>query len=313
MDTPQQVQLIGGITEIADQYDGFLIDQWGVIHDGNHLYPDVKNVLGRLQQAGKTVLILTNSSKTNQVNETRLREKFNLSSDFYTSIVSSAQLLRDLMQQKKYFPWNGFGNKVFVVDNGQNAALIEGTDLERVEDVSQAETIMFLDIPEGETHIDNQEWINTGIEKGLPLLCPSADTLTVTVNGVFGGMGSVVHDYRTKGGLVINVGKPEKLVYEHCATILNGIEPGRILAIGDQIGSDVIGAKSFGYDAALVSTGAARDTFPESRTLKDLAKAAFNYNKANLAPNYVLPALQWALDHSGVEDCMIRENKDGIC
>lgn len=293
MDAPQQPKILGGLEEIANQYDAFLIDQWGVIHDGNKLYPGAKDVLRQLQEQGKTVIILTNSSKANQVNEARLQDKFGITPDNYTSIVSSAHVLKDLMHNRSQPPWDCFGKKVFVFDNGQNADLIQGTDLESVENVSEADVILFTDIPEGQTHLENQSWINIGIERGIPLVTPSADTLTVTVNGVFGGMGAVVNDYRSKGGTVINVGKPEKVVYQHCANLFAGIGSKRVLAIGDQIGSDIVGARRFGYDAALVSTGAARDTFPQVKTLRDLAEAAFIYGEPNLAPNYVLASLQW--------------------
>ena len=160
-------------------------------------------------------------------------------------------------------------------------------------DVNLADVIMFLDIPEGETHLHNQHWIDVGVDRGVPLVCPSADSLTVTVNGVFGGMGSVVTEYLRKGGKVINVGKPERAVYAYCAALIGDIEPRRVLAIGDQIGSDIVGARRFGYDAALVATGASRNTFPAARSLAELAECALAYAPLMLGPNFVLPALMW--------------------
>ena len=69
---------ISGIVEIADRYDAVLLDQWGVIHNGNQLYPGVKDVLQRLRKMGKKIVIVTNSSKTSEVNRSRLLSRFGL-------------------------------------------------------------------------------------------------------------------------------------------------------------------------------------------------------------------------------------------
>ena len=37
--------VVQGLLQVAEQYDGFVFDQFGVLHDGNALYPNVTNVL----------------------------------------------------------------------------------------------------------------------------------------------------------------------------------------------------------------------------------------------------------------------------
>ncbi|MEL0110544.1 MAG: hypothetical protein VW835_02320, partial [Rickettsiales bacterium] len=59
-------QPIIGLGAIADAYDAFLVDQWGVLHDGHTAYGPAVNVIQRLKEAGKTLIGLSNSSRRTQ-------------------------------------------------------------------------------------------------------------------------------------------------------------------------------------------------------------------------------------------------------
>ena len=63
---------ISGLSEIAGRFDGFLIDQFGVIHDGQRLYAGTLRVLSELQGLGKPVVVMTNSGKRAEANRRRL-------------------------------------------------------------------------------------------------------------------------------------------------------------------------------------------------------------------------------------------------
>ena len=63
---------IGGLCEIIGQFDVYLLDQFGVLHDGAHPYPGVVETLRALHGAGKKLVILTNSGKRAEPNLDRL-------------------------------------------------------------------------------------------------------------------------------------------------------------------------------------------------------------------------------------------------
>lgn len=297
MMTVSKPNCIDGLSSISNLYDGFLIDQWGVIHNGATLYPNAKETLQRLKDEDKKVIILTNSSKTNEVNTIRLDQKFGITPDLYTHIVSSADLLRTLLLKREAAPWANFGRRMFVVADGNDAQLLDGTGLQRVYDINDADAVVLLSISIGEDHKAHKDWINLAVRNGLAVVCPSADILSVHSKGVVGGMASVVTDIKAKGGYVVNVGKPEPIIYDLCTALLGDIEAKRILAIGDQLSSDVFGAKRYGFDAALVATGAAPLTFPLARNLFDIANAAFSMsNPPSLRPDWVMEELQWKAD-----------------
>ena len=44
------MKFIDGISEIIDKYDFFILDIWGVIHDGREPYPNVNQALRYLKK-----------------------------------------------------------------------------------------------------------------------------------------------------------------------------------------------------------------------------------------------------------------------
>ena len=52
-----------GIRDIVDDYDVFLLDMWGVMHDGFNAYDGVIECVQKLREAGKRMIILSNSSQ----------------------------------------------------------------------------------------------------------------------------------------------------------------------------------------------------------------------------------------------------------
>ena len=54
---------LGGFREIAGEYDGFVLDLWGVVHDGVRPYPDAPACLAALAAAGKRCVMLTNAPR----------------------------------------------------------------------------------------------------------------------------------------------------------------------------------------------------------------------------------------------------------
>src|SRR5271169_6755246 len=52
-----------GMRELATDYDGFILDLWGVLHDGFTPFPGVLDCLERLIAADKRIVILSNAPR----------------------------------------------------------------------------------------------------------------------------------------------------------------------------------------------------------------------------------------------------------
>ena len=57
------MRFLTGFAQIASDYDGFVLDLWGVIHDGVNAFPYAVDCLVHLRDAGKRTLLLTNASR----------------------------------------------------------------------------------------------------------------------------------------------------------------------------------------------------------------------------------------------------------
>lgn len=255
-----QPQTLSGFAEILDDYDAIVLDQWGVLHDGVSTYDGVHDLLSYLRRRAIPVAILTNSSKSSQRNAIRLRERFGIDTDLYSAVVSTAQLLRDSLASKKTAPGlDGCGvERIFVVAHEGDEQLLDGLEV-GISPVHEADAVVLLSV-DPEISIDSHaNWLAQAAARRLTMLVPSADLLTVRPGAVFTGMSAVASEYVRRGGRVVNFGKPAREPYDECSRLLGLQGAGsRVLAVGDQVASDVVGAVAYGWDAALVMTGAGR-------------------------------------------------------
>ena len=291
---PQHPEIIDGLSQIAHLYDAFLIDQWGVIHDGQQLTPGAIRTFKELRFQKKTVVVLTNSSKSSDRNVSRLEKIFGVPPDLYTALVSSADILKRCLNDRAASEGNFGKMRLYVVADQGDQSLLEDGPWHQVDDMDLADFVVLLSVPPGDSFQKHERWIECAIHRKLPVYCPSADLMSVTTKGIVSGLSGIVDSLRNRGGIISNFGKPEKIVYDECSRWLSGLQPSRVLAIGDQIGSDILGANRRGYHGALVCTGATAATFPRASTITDFARAASQFGESQLnTPKWVMPQLQW--------------------
>ena len=51
-----KIKKLDHLSEIYSEYDAFLIDLWGVMHNGIRLNPSAMNVVEKLEEKGKRVI-----------------------------------------------------------------------------------------------------------------------------------------------------------------------------------------------------------------------------------------------------------------
>src|SRR5438309_177357 len=57
------IRLIDGMRAVATAYDGFILDLWGVVHDGTAPFPGVLDCMERLIGADKRLVLLSNAPR----------------------------------------------------------------------------------------------------------------------------------------------------------------------------------------------------------------------------------------------------------
>ena len=95
-----------GLQSIADNYDLFYIDLWGVIHNGIKLHEKAMLVLKKLKKMKKNFILLTNAPRPNETVKSFL-EKMGMEKEIrehvFTSGEASLNYLKKFHTTDKFF------------------------------------------------------------------------------------------------------------------------------------------------------------------------------------------------------------------
>src|ERR1700745_3797613 len=84
------VRLIDGMRDLAPEYDGVILDLWGVVHDGTAPFPGVLDCMERLISADKR-LILLSTARPRWEDVTRRIARMGVPERLYHAVMSSGE------------------------------------------------------------------------------------------------------------------------------------------------------------------------------------------------------------------------------
>lgn len=286
-----------GISDISDSYAGFILDQWGVLHDGEKAYDGVIDCLKELKARKKHVLILSNSGKRALENKERLK-KLGIGPSLYDQIITSGEMSWQGMNDQDTKPFVGLGQKCYLISRGGDRSIVDGLDIEVVDDIKNATFLLVsgADSPE-KTLEDFEPTLKQAARMGMPMLCANPDSRGVMGSQNIMGPGTLARRYQDFGGVVDYIGKPHQPIFQHCIKILQAKEiyPGQTIMVGDAMAHDILGASLVNIDTCLVQTGLHEAMFQKAKTPTELDKTIHNlaiqYN--NVRPKYLVSHLHW--------------------
>jgi HAD superfamily hydrolase (TIGR01459 family) len=247
-------QLIHGLSEIAPHYDVVLCDVWGVIHNGRESFPQACAALTRFQAERGPVVLISNSPRPSADVVHQLRA-LNVSDAAWTGFVTSGDATR--VELAKRAPGPAWG-----VGPARDGPLYEGTGVELCETPEEAVFISctgpFDD--EKDTPQDYRERFEACAARDLEMVCANPDKVVQRGSKLIYCAGALADLYAELGGRVVMAGKPFAPIYASAlaeAERLHGrpLDPARVLAIGDGIPTDVLGANRQGLDVLFVANG----------------------------------------------------------
>ena len=270
------------LKEIEDKYNIFFIDLWGVIHNGLELFENVKNVLNRLKKKNKVIFFITNAPRRSFIIADQLND-FGLSKKFYDHIVSSGEITW-LSLKKNYEK-----KKCFMIGPPRDYHLVEGLDIEIVEDYSKGVDIIINTGPWGDDDIlENYTDLLNSLKKFNSLMiCSNPDKTVIRGKNFMICAGLLAEYYEKIGGEIIYYGKPHNNIYEFCYKLIEG--ENKILVIGDSLENDIKGANIQKLDSVLITDGIHRDV----NNNKDIDKEKLDdlIKKKNIKPKFVMRKL----------------------
>ena len=285
-----------GMSSIAARYDGLLLDQWGVLHDGTAPYPGAVDCLERLRDAGKKVIILSNSGRRGDENE-GVMARLGFGRHLYDHLVSAGDDARDALARRDTPAYRALGRRCLLMarpgEDHRADAVRLGFDL--ASDADDADFILNLSMDSQTQSVAGwMRVLERGLARGLPMVCGNPDRYRVHADGdLHEAPGQIAFVYEEMGGTVHYHGKPHARIYRTCMQLL-GLAPERVLAVGDSLEHDVAGAAGAGIDAAFIAGGIHRGEvgwMPDGRT--DTEACLRLFGKAGLVPRYSLPRFVW--------------------
>ena len=237
-----------GLQSIADNYDLFYIDLWGVIHNGIKLHEKAMLVLKKLKKMNKNFILLTNAPRPNETVKSFL-EKMGMEKEIrdhvFTSGEASLNYLKKFHKLEKFFHigpprdfdlFNDFKDNQSKDLNESKYLLCTGLFDDQDQDLNYYKNLL-------EKHINKK------------MICTNPDLIVDRGDKRELCAGSVAMVFDKMGGEVVYFGKPYPEVYNQ--SIDN--KDKKILSIGDNLNTDIKGANLLNYDSLLISNGIHRN------------------------------------------------------
>ena len=288
------MQHLTGFAPLAERYDGFVLDLWGVIHDGIKAFPHAVDSLRRLRDAGKRTLLLSNVPRPNDAVRTMMRG-MGIEDALYTDILTSGEAVRRALIAPPDLWWAELGQKVFHLGPARDLPVLEGLPLQRVASPAEGNFVLNTGPDDHRNPSDLGEFEDVLADcarHGLPMICANPD-LEVIRGGVrVLCAGALAVRYRELGGDVRSLGKPDAAIYQPVLQVI-GLPPERVLAVGDALRTDVAGAAGVDLDACWVLDGIHGASLRRPGGGFDTAAAAREAGEAGLAPIATLPRFEW--------------------
>ena len=132
---------ITGLAEVADAYDTYLVDQWGVLHDGHTAHTPAVDVMHRLKEAGKIVDHLVELIAPSGNDPTEYG-RMGIDHRLFDVIATSGEEVWQAISHRQDDFYRELGRRCVVFQWGKDDSFFEALDLEPVDDIEAAEFIL---------------------------------------------------------------------------------------------------------------------------------------------------------------------------
>jgi HAD superfamily hydrolase (TIGR01459 family) len=282
--------MLDGIAPLADRYDGFVLDIWGVVHDGRRPYPGVADAFAALKARGKRVALLSNAPRRSHVVDTLLTG-MGLDRGLWDATITSGELAWRALQDRAAL---GYGGSALHIGPERDLSTVEGLDITLVSDAAQAEWVLNTgpDPERGNGAVEPyRPMLEACAARRLPMLCVNPDRFVMVGEQRVICAGALADLYVTLGGPAAReIGKPDPAVYAPVLEALGIADRARVVAIGDSPHTDLAGAQAAGLDAVWALTGLAAHAHGEA---PDPARLAAVAAQEGVAPVAALTGLRW--------------------
>ncbi len=241
---------VADLSAIADDFDTFLLDAFGVLNIGEDAIPGVPERIAELQSAGKRVLVLTNAASV--PNDTLTVKYAHLGYRFAPEdVISSRSVLLSALRATAARHWG-----IMAPEELQEGDLADLNLTYLREDPAAyagADAILLLGSA-GWTDARQELLERALLDNPRPVWVGNPDIVAPRQYGFSVEPGFYAHQLADRTGIEPRFfGKPFRNIFDAAAERLGGFDPGRTVMVGDSLHTDVLGAHSAGIASALVA------------------------------------------------------------
>ena len=262
------------LSEIYKSYDTFVIDLWGVMHNGILLNEKAIEAVDNLLKDSKKIVFLSNAPRPS-ANVRKFLKKLKMEERYLKNIITSGEAAMHEINS------NRFGKLFYHLGPLRDESIFYKIRDNRTE-LENSDFILCTGLfDENENDLNfYKNFLKNHISKKL--ICTNPDLTVHRGNLEELCAGSIAKVFEELGGEVVYFGKPHKEVYKMCFD-----ENEKVLAIGDNLRTDIKGANNLNIDCIFISEGVHRDEF------KDISELESLLNKYKVKANFFQKELKW--------------------
>ena len=281
------MKFIDSIYEIKKEYNLFLFDQWGVIHNGVNLYPNAEKIFKDLLEDNKLIYIVSNSGKKSSDNVERL-QKMGAHYILKTEIITSGDVCLDYLNKKKS-PCKNIGQNFYPI--GIDYPLLKDTQFKKVNNIEESDFLLLTTTAGFKDFKDAHSQMEMALKLEIPLVCSNPDILGISGKDIHPSTGDLALYYKKKGGKTFVFGKPEVEIYEYIYS-KSPVNKDKMLMVGDSLFNDIAGANNFGIDSLFIKNGIHTENFSEKTSDIDTIYSIKADSQTTGVPNFIINELK---------------------
>ena len=262
------------LSEIFNDYDTYVIDLWGVMHNGINLNLKAMETIENLKKNSKKIVFLSNAPRPSSKVVNFLPE-MGMDKKYLSFVITSGEAAMNAINENK------FGKNFFHLGPPRDTSVFEKVKENKVS-IDKCDFILCTGLFDDKE--DDLDYYKNFLKKYVSkkLICTNPD-LTVHRGDIEElCAGSIAQLFEGLGGEVIYFGKPHQEIYKMC---FNKKE--KVLAIGDNLRTDIKGANNLNIDSIFITEGVHRKEYKDIKDFEALIK------KYNVKVNFYQKELTW--------------------
>lgn len=250
--TNAAIPILPSMGELAPTCDAWIVDIWGVIHNGARAFQAAGEACARFRAGGGIVVLLSNAPRPFSAVVGHMAS-LGVDPAAYDGGVTSGDATRALIES-----WTG--RRLFHIGPERDKGLFTGLDV-TLASAEAADAIVCSGLFDDtkETPADYATVFERLAARRLPMICANPDLVVERGDKLVYCAGSLAAAYAHKGGDVQYAGKPYPPIYQRTFAVIDQLRgtpvpKERILAIGDGVDTDLLGAHRAGIRSVLIAS-----------------------------------------------------------